>query len=254
MKKLTLILAIIGLISAIFATTMIIQTTNGNQEFELSEITNITFSNPITEGLVAYYPFNGNANDESSNGNDGVVYGSILTEDRFGNENSAYEFDGNSNYIEIENTANLIERNHTLCCWVYTSDDDGFLVGKGQDGEWNDPYAIYLANSKFKYNIREDYPNVYSIETTENIVTNEWYFLVGTYDGNEIKFYVNGEIYGSLETGGQPLANQDLNLMIGSSSTPNVAMLSGILDDIRIYNRALTDEEIQFLYNENGWD
>ncbi|ETR68891.1 MAG: hypothetical protein OMM_04291 [Candidatus Magnetoglobus multicellularis str. Araruama] len=56
----------------------------------------------LEEGLVAYYPFNGNANDESGNGNHGTVYGAILIEDRFGNKNSAYSFDGIDDYIGLE--------------------------------------------------------------------------------------------------------------------------------------------------------
>ena len=56
----------------------------------------------LGEGLVAYYPFNGDANDKSGNGNDGTVFGAITTADRFGNENAAYEFDGTNDYIQVE--------------------------------------------------------------------------------------------------------------------------------------------------------
>jgi len=60
----------------------------------------------LTDGLIAYYPFNGNANDESGNGNHGTVYGATLTEDRFGNNNKAYLFTNNS-YIDIGNSPDL---------------------------------------------------------------------------------------------------------------------------------------------------
>ncbi len=53
----------------------------------------------LDSGLVAYYPFNGNAKDESGNGNNGSVFGATLTMDRFGNDRSAYEFNGTDNYI-----------------------------------------------------------------------------------------------------------------------------------------------------------
>ena len=55
----------------------------------------------LEEGLIAYYPFNGNANDQSGNGNDGTVYGATLTEDRFGNLNNAYSFDGNDDKVVL---------------------------------------------------------------------------------------------------------------------------------------------------------
>ena len=59
------------------------------------------YSQPfLTNGLVAYYPFNGNANDATGNGNNGTVHGAVLTTNRFGDVNSAYLFDGNSAYIE----------------------------------------------------------------------------------------------------------------------------------------------------------
>ena len=57
----------------------------------------------VQDSLVAWYPFNGNANDETGNGNNGIVYGAILTADKDGNENSAYSFDGVDDYIEIVN-------------------------------------------------------------------------------------------------------------------------------------------------------
>jgi len=60
-----------------------------------------------TSGLVAYWPFNGNANDESGNKNDGIVYGASLTSDRFGNMNSAYNFDGINDYIFIKDSSIL---------------------------------------------------------------------------------------------------------------------------------------------------
>jgi hypothetical protein len=55
--------------------------------------------------LIASYSFSGNATDESGNGNDGIVYGATLTTDRFGNANSAYEFDGNGQYLVLSGFA-----------------------------------------------------------------------------------------------------------------------------------------------------
>ncbi len=61
----------------------------------------------LDSGLVAFYPFNSNANDESGNNNHGVVNGPILTTDRNGNDSSAFEFDGTSNYISVANSPSL---------------------------------------------------------------------------------------------------------------------------------------------------
>ena len=74
----------------------------------------------LSEGLVAYYPFNGNANDESGNGNDGTVNGATLTEDRFGNTGSAYGFDGVDDYINKGNLNNIdVSGSVTISVWIY---------------------------------------------------------------------------------------------------------------------------------------
>ena len=77
-----------------------------------------------TNGLICYYPFNGNANDESNNGNDGTVYGASLTYDKDGNPNSAYYFDGINDYIDCGNNP-IIKRcstSYTVCFWINLTD------------------------------------------------------------------------------------------------------------------------------------
>src|ERR1035437_3079640 len=75
------------------------------------------------KGLVAYYPFNGNANDESGNGNNGIVYNATLTQDRLGKENSAYLFNGYSSYIYTP-VDNGFTNQISLCAWFKTSYND----------------------------------------------------------------------------------------------------------------------------------
>jgi len=75
-----------------------------------------TISPVPTDGLILYFPFNGNANDESGNGNNGTVYGATLTADRFGSASSAYDFNGVNAYI------NIPSHRYIKCCeWVYIS-------------------------------------------------------------------------------------------------------------------------------------
>ncbi|MCF8268263.1 MAG: carboxypeptidase regulatory-like domain-containing protein, partial [Ignavibacteriales bacterium] len=73
-----------------------------------------------TQGLVAYYPFNGNANDESGNGNNGTVYGAAMTKDRFGNANKAYSFDGVNDYIKASSNS-LPTGARTISVWFFAS-------------------------------------------------------------------------------------------------------------------------------------
>lgn len=80
----------------------------------------------LDSGLVGYWPFNGNANDLSANGNNGTVSGATLTTDRFGNANSAYYFNGTSAYITVPNSTSLNPQNAiSLCAWYYSADFTG---------------------------------------------------------------------------------------------------------------------------------
>jgi hypothetical protein len=79
----------------------------------------------IDDGLIAYYPFNGNANDESGNGNDGIANGVVLTEDRFGNPNNAYDFDGVSSVVDLGNQFGFQPNDaFSVCAWVNASTSD----------------------------------------------------------------------------------------------------------------------------------
>ena len=89
----------------------------------------------LTNGLVAYYPFNGNANDESENGNNGEVHNATLTSDRFGNPSSAFYFNGSSSYISIPSSQTLmLTENMTFSFWMKRMSVGGMLLCKG-DGE-----------------------------------------------------------------------------------------------------------------------
>jgi hypothetical protein len=76
----------------------------------------VTWGSNLYDGLVAYYPFNGNADDESGNDNNGIVYGASLTEDRFGNEDQAYSFDGLNDFIVIN--SNFPLKKVSVSVWI----------------------------------------------------------------------------------------------------------------------------------------
>src|SRR5439155_13591662 len=99
----------------------------------------------LTNGLVAYYLFSGNANDVSGNGNNGTIYGASLAPDRFGTPNSAYAFDGSSSVIRVPDSPSLrITNDVTVTCWLNfsTNLNEVKLVGKGGDCGRN--YGLWL--------------------------------------------------------------------------------------------------------------
>lgn len=151
-----------------------------------------------TDGLVGWWPFNGNANDESGNGNDGVVNGATLTEDRFGNAASAYEFDGVNTYIECQNS-NLPSGNssRTISAWYYLTPtagyDDGYgIVSYGTkqfpNGRLSD---VFIKQTEIEFNTQMLW---YYNAPVENL-SNNWHHIAITYDNvhiDSVKIYMDG--------------------------------------------------------------
>jgi hypothetical protein len=79
------------------------------------------FNEVLRNGIIGYWPFSGNANDLTNNGNNGTVHGANLTTDRFGNESSAYSFDGVDDYISIENSTSFNLNSISISLWYYES-------------------------------------------------------------------------------------------------------------------------------------
>jgi hypothetical protein len=98
----------------------------------------------LKEGLVAYYPFNGNAKDESGNGHDGIVNGATLTTDRFGWESQAYSFDGKNNSIKVSDHADLqLGSTGTVTLWGLARSNTGRGAFVSKDGKsYNDDFGI----------------------------------------------------------------------------------------------------------------
>lgn len=211
-----------------------------------------------TNGLVAYYPFTGNANDSSGNGNNGVVNGATLTTDRFGKTNSAYSFDGKSSLIKAT-IPNLPQGNfdRTISVWVNTNGPfTSFTNGLGDVID----YGSYAVQERFSLLITKSltcYFSSFSNDYTSSIYAggNLWKHIILTYKSGVISFYLDGVLkeigkVSSLNTIGT-------NLQIGNT-IPNLVnqneRFSGKIDDIAIYNRVLDSSEIQALYHEGGYD
>ena len=140
------------------------------------------------DGLVAYYPFNGNANDESKNENNGKVFGATLTKNRFGQLNSAYYFDGVDDYIKIENDESLNPESISVGVWVKYAEaastqyppsyivckmkgrSKGYGIGDGNYRGGGTPFTYDNLNFTIAIN-SDDY---YSISSTISPPINEW--------------------------------------------------------------------------------
>lgn len=213
---------------------------------------------PIVDisGLIAYYPFNGNANDASGYDNNGVVYGATLAADRKGNDNCAYSFNGIDNYISVTNTPDHSPTTEiTVSGWILVDDFSArhYILDKRinlTSEPWTS-YALYSTNpgetQTWLASLTTNSTQI-SVWSPYNNNANQWYHLLLKYDGSTLYLYVDGALVQSTsQTGSITYSNMDL--YIGTAAL-NQHFTKGKIDDIRIYNRALTEEEIQLLYNE----
>ena len=216
--------------------------------FALTTITMAQVPNYVpTNGLVGWWPFNNNATDESSNTNDGTVNGATLTNDRFGNNNAAYSFNGSNNYISMLTMNNIPMGNsaRTLSVWMDPSSlwNQWTLTAIGYGSpSTNNAFIFGLGNNIIAV---QGWGNDYSSPLTYTV--GQWMHAVCTFDGTNIKIYVDGVLIGS---GTNTLWNTNgTEFYFGARPSQGNSFFPGQLDDIGIWNRALTPQEITDLYN-----
>ena len=216
----------------------------------------------LSDGLVAYYPFNGNANDLSGNGNHGTVYGATATSNRFGSPSAAYSFDGTTSYIRVPSSPSLqLVSDFSLCLWykpnAWNSQTFGRILtkhraGPNMDGTW--VLGLYGLFGVLDFEATPFFDPYTAGRTSPPV--GQWTFATFTYAKatREWRFYMNGQLdnsgtrdYTILETPNDLIIGAENHL---SFNPPYYWFFAGDLDDIRIYNRALTPSEIQSLFLE----
>lgn len=218
------------------------------------------------EDLIAYYPFNGNANDESGNELNGTVNNALLATDRFNNLNSAYYFDGDDDFITVSDNSLLRASNlkpFSWCFWIYPEENNKIILFKGRNGSngaFFDWWIDLTVESKLRFRYsKSDYSSQSWYQSLETLPLNNWSFVVITYTfsvGNQIKIYFDGNIVDGDWVNGNgnhsPYSSSQ-SLYLGkhhkyNGSYGNYDFLKGKLDDIRIFNRILDHDEIIELF------
>ncbi|MFM2230876.1 MAG: hypothetical protein RL607_2134, partial [Bacteroidota bacterium] len=211
-----------------------------------------------TNGLVGYWPFSGNANDVSGNGNNGTVNGATLISDRYGNTSSAYSFDGIDDYIQAPNYSS--NSSFTVSCWVNMStynlnslgsNDFIFVLNHSGENNTSRSFMIGYRNfgseygfSSYVYNNVDNQLGGYATNQSPPSV-NTWHHLVSVFEnGVYIKMYLDGELFYN-KTDNVPTQNNmpSLPLLFGKGVATQFDFLEGKLDDVGIWNRALTQQE-----------
>ncbi len=207
--------------------------------------------------LVAYYPFSGNGNDSSGFNNHGTVSGAALVDDRFGNPNSAYYFDGIDDFIRVPNHPSLnfhkeISVNFWMKVTQFFSNREAYPISHGNwENRWK--VSINETNERIRWTIKTDTSannGIKDLDSQTQLVLDSLYMVTVLYDGSDFEIYINGALDASSNWGGFILPTT-IDLTIGQHLPGNNNYnFKGVLDDIRIYNRSLTFQEIQDLYNE----
>ena len=216
----------------------------------------INYNSIFKKGLVAYYPFNGNANDVSGNTNNGVVTGATLTVGHLGTNNSAYYFSSQNCSPRIEAPLNTssIKTALSISIWVKQ-------VGTGCIAPRILDFATSPINGPGTLQWGFSYQNLWGIShqksngtdmISKNYPTGPlvWTHLVYTNDGTTCTFYQDGKLLGTTPNGaGEAILAK--NLTIGRMNHPAFDAFNGNLDDLGIWNRVLNSEEIKFLYEND---
>lgn len=219
-------------------------------------------SGSLTQGLVGYWPFCGNANDDSGNGNNGTVNGATLSTDRFGNSNSAYSFDGNNDLIKINHSSTLNTFPMSISLWCKGNSQYGSLISKYTSCSSNNGWQLHTMEGKistYSYNFLGGAFLNCDGDANTIISDNNWYNIVSTYDLSGVKIYVNNVLVltkpyignGSMSA---PTNTQDVYIGTELNSincSPYNTFYSGTIDDIGIWNRVLTPIEVTQLYSQN---
>ncbi len=217
---------------------------------------NNCYSQIPTDGLIAYYPFNGNANDESGNNHHATVYNATLTTDRFGQSNKAYYFNGNDAYIDLGDWQNGGPL--SICIWVKYSAFNNyarvFHLGTGIGGTW---YYETISILNLDYDPHA-YAVVYkgtsgdgkAVSSNNFFSAGNWVFTVFTASGTSMKLYKNGVLDASTTDGYEPNTITRTDQYLGRQNMSWDQWFYGYMDDLRIYSRELTAAEVLNLYNE----
>lgn len=240
--------------SASFAFTLIAIILNQSKGASALPIAcNSTFS----DSLVASYPFTGHANDTSGNGHHGTIIGGVqLTMDRFNIPDSAFNFDG-SGRINLGNSPDFDFAKFTFAAWVAPSASIGpgphFIFGKVGTYEPANLYAEGSSpnNMKLVTSFATEVETNHVLSGIKSLpLPPTWTHIALTYDESFIRFYLNGTL-DSIHPRTGVLRTNDVDLAIGSHlGSANFLTWEGAIDEVAMWSRALSDNEVLQLMEE----
>ncbi|KAA3631860.1 MAG: hypothetical protein DWQ02_15755, partial [Bacteroidetes bacterium] len=203
----------------------------------------------IADDLVAYYPFSGNANDVTPYNNNAEVSGAQLVDDRFDQANKAYNFNGVSDGVTAANSAQLNSDNTSISFWInvteFPATGEVYILSHGG---WQERWKISLpSHGKPVFTTHPGFC-CSDMDSGTPLVEGTWTHVVMTHDGTKDIIYFDGamvaekDVEGALDVTTNPFG-------IGYNPIDNANFFNGSLDEVQIYNVALTAQQVEDLYN-----
>jgi hypothetical protein len=219
----------------------------------------------LRQGLILYYgfdsePLTGNLADESGHGNTGLPVNVQWVKD--GHQGGAAKFGLNDSYITVANNKELNPPHLTLAVWIKTSYKDR-VWRRILDKKWDNGFAMSIGGVN-EQNVRWNGKatleiNKHFFASDAVMCDGQWHHLVGTYDGTQQKLYVDGWLQRATASWSGAVAANPYDLTIGANrSNPDGALgeigasFKGVMDDVMMFNRALSTDEVQVLFKSQG--
>ena len=248
----------IAIVSAAVPTISFISPTPADNSTQQSTTLPVRLSTPDSLNHYSFVDFDNSLQawityddlfDKSSNSNDGTAFnGASEVSGKFG---SAISFDGIDDYIEVQDSTSLNTGQFTISTWISPSTKNEYstVLMKTSNFFWNDGYGIAFYNDALNFFVN-DYGYGSTAVPSSQVPINEWTHIVGTFDGQNIKLYVNGNLIESNVLPEDYIAN-DAALQIGKGVGDDAYVYDGLIDDTIILSRALSSGEIKSLYLSN---
>jgi hypothetical protein len=215
-----------------------------------------SFPDSLKNGLVLYLPFEGNANDLSTNANNGTVNGQVsFVTGKIGKAAALNGTDQGETSIQVKNSDKLsLKAPFTLSAWANSTvvEIPSFypVITKGKEKE---DYTMWLTKggTDILLNWQTENEIWQHLENEDNVKinANQWIYMTVTYDGSKVNSYINGVLNKSSDFN-KPIDKSGEDLYIGLSLPGGIENFKGMIDEVRIYDRVLSDSEINALYTQ----
>jgi Concanavalin A-like lectin/glucanases superfamily len=209
------------------------------------------------DSLIAEYLFAGNTDDTSGNGHHGVLHGATWTTDRFGNANCALHFDGTDDFVSIDPPPRIDETAFAVSVWARYEPREvrqwsNTIIAQDDGNDENQSRRVFQLSTFYGRIVWHRMIGARDPICWRPIPSDTWLHVTAVYENGEHRIYVDGEFHDSIQHGFWTHARQPIHIGRKGTNEPQF-FFRGDIDDVRLYNRALHDDDIGALFEEGGW-